>query len=181
MVGLQVSARGMTMFKPIPWALVLLCVAGTATAQNCRDEIAAGIGAPHFQDNGNGTITHLASGLVWKQCAEGLSGAGCGEGGAALYTYPTALRLAADEEFAGSGLWRLPTKEELATLVNRNCQDPVIDNRYFPNTPSDWFWSSSTGAGGVPYYAWGVSFSDGAVGRDARSGIGYVRLVRYGP
>ncbi|AGA89310.1 Protein of unknown function (DUF1566) [Thioflavicoccus mobilis 8321] len=168
------------MFKRIHWVLVLLCVTGTAVAQNCRDDILAGVVPPHFQDNGDGTITDLATGLIWKQCTEGSNGSDCGEGHPALFTYPVALRIAADAEFAGSDHWRLPTKEELDTLADRNCQDPVIDIRYFPNTPADWFWSASTG-GGATYYAWGVNFADGKVGGDAKSGIGYVRLVRYGP
>ena len=31
-------------------------------------------------DNANQTITHTPTGLIWKQCPQGLSGAGCATG-----------------------------------------------------------------------------------------------------
>lgn len=41
-------------------ALVLSLTMGTATAPDSR-----------YTDNGDGTVTDLATGLIWKQCAEG--------------------------------------------------------------------------------------------------------------
>jgi hypothetical protein len=45
---------------------------GTATAQTCRDDIRATAPDSRFQYNGNGTVTDLATDLIWKQCAGGL-------------------------------------------------------------------------------------------------------------
>lgn len=165
------------MAKHTHWVAVFLLVVGAANAQPCQKEFPEGMADARFQDNGDGTVTDLKTGLIWKQCAEGLSGDDCTEGELHLFTYPLALRRAAETEFAGSTLWRLPSKEELATLVDKGCRDPAIDTRYFPNTPAGWFYSSTTGAG-YPYYAWSVNFSDGQVGNED-TGASYLRLMRY--
>jgi len=165
------------MGKYTHWVAILLLVTGAASAQPCHKNFPEGMAELRFQDNGDGTVTDLETRLIWKQCAEGLSGADCAQGQLHLFTYPLALRRAAETEFAGSALWRLPSKEELTTLVDKGCRDPAIDSRYFPNTPAGWFYSSTTGAG-HPYYAWSVSFSDGEAGSEA-TGASYVRLVRY--
>ncbi|MBK5940572.1 DUF1566 domain-containing protein [Halochromatium roseum] len=92
-----------------------------------------------------------------------------------------ALKLAEAEGFAGSDLWRLPNKNELASLVEQRCYDPAINERYFPNTPLRWFWSSSPYAtqSGFP---WTVSFFDNDYVSNS-PGSTYllkVRLVRAG-
>lgn len=164
------------------WSLVLLLVAAMAPAgaQTCRDNIPASAPDSRFTDNGNGTVTDLATGLIWKQCAEGLSGAGCLSGSATRFAWQQALQHAADAVFAGSSLWRLPNKKELASLVEQRCGDPAINTRYFPNTPSDWwFWSSSPFAG-RPSSAWSVHFSYGYVYYEFKDNAFYVRLVRGG-
>lgn len=84
-----------------------------------------------------------------------------------------------DAEFAGHTDWRLPNKNELASLVEQHCHGPAIDTRYFPNTPGGWFWSSSPYAGG-PGYAWFVGFGYGGVGNDFKVSAYHVRLVRAG-
>jgi hypothetical protein len=88
--------------------------------------------------------------------------------------------------------WRVPTKEELMTLVlcsdnnyfaGGSCTNrlaitrPTINTNYFPNTFPNWFWSSTRNVGG-DYYAWLVSFDDGHDGRSDRSDRVSVRLVR---
>ena len=120
-------------------------------AQACRDDIRATAPDSRFSDNGNGTVTDLATGLIWKQCAEGLSGAGC---------------------TAGSSLWRLPNKNELASLIERRCYAPAINARFFPNTPSSWFWSSSPNAYDSDN-AWFVDLSHGGVGDTGKGGAYY--------
>lgn len=51
--------------------------------------------------------------------------------------------------------WRLPTRAELLTLVDDTRCNPACS--IFPDTPSDWFWSSSPWAGSSSY-AWFVDF-----------------------
>jgi len=140
---------------------LLLSVAGAASAdQYCRDDIPSTAPDSRFADNGNGTVSDAATGLIWKQCAEGLSGAGCVTGVAAAFNWQQALQRATDATFAGQTDWRLPNKNELESLVERRCYDPAINARFFPNTPSDWFWSSSPYTFEL-YNAWYVYFSNG--------------------
>ncbi|WP_373509528.1 DUF1566 domain-containing protein [Thiocapsa sp.] len=69
--------------------------------------------------------------------------------------------------------------KELASLVEERCTEHAINSRFFPNTPSSWFWSSSPDAGNS-IYEWDVDFSYGYVQRYDKGSEGYVRLVRGG-
>jgi hypothetical protein len=79
--------------------------------------------------------------------------------------------------------WRLPTSEELKTIVDYGADfhGPAIDTTWFPNTQSGVFWTSSPNGGRV-FFAW-VVFSSGGVYNIGyyRSTPYYVRLVRAGP
>ncbi|WP_295388981.1 DUF1566 domain-containing protein [uncultured Thiodictyon sp.] len=157
--------------------LLLSAVCAGVSAQTCRNDIAPTAPDSRFTGHGDGTISDSATGLLWKQCAEGLSGAGCAIGVAAAFIWQAALQQATDANFAGYMDWRLPNKNELESLVERHCYDPEINGAYFPNTPSDGFWSSSPYAG-YTSSAWYVSFVDGGVGSYNRGYPLYVRLVR---
>ena len=161
-----------------------LFVIATHAEQTCNEAVVATAPDSHYEDNGDGTVTDLATGLIWKQCAEGLSGAGCATGSAQGFSWPAALQCAEAEVFAGSDLWRLPNKNELASLVERRCYGPAINQRYFPNTPSSGFWSSSPNANysnsNFTSFAWIVNFNYGSVGLSRKFNGEYVRLVRAG-
>ena len=62
-----------------------------------------------------GEVSDTLTKLVWKQCVEGLSGAAC-SGDAKSYTLAQARAAA-----SAAAPWRLPTKSELASLVDRKC------------------------------------------------------------
>lgn len=163
-------------------ALVFLSVGAVTMAQTCRDDISATAPDERFTDNGDGTVTDAGTRLMWKQCAEGLSGENCLTGAAYAYTWQEALQAAADAaEFAGYTSWRLPNKNELESLVERRCFEPAINATFFPNTPLiSWFWSSSPHAFHGTR-AWGVDFSYvGEVNDEYTTSAGHVRLVRGG-
>ena len=85
---------------------------------------------------------------------------------------------------AGAGLcgatdWRLPDLNELQSIAHLGKTYPAIDENYFPNSASSFYWSSSPNAYGSSY-AWGVHFVNGYDGSDNRSSNGRVRLVRSG-
>ncbi len=77
----------------------------------------------------------------------------------------------------GQSDWRLPTREELRTIANLSTTNPAIDAAYFPNTLSEFYWSSLPDANwsGV---ALGVSFDYGYDNENTKNDSYFVRLVR---
>lgn len=73
--------------------------------------------------------------------------------------------------------WRLPTIEELLTLVDYSRTNPAS---VLPYMVSSYYWSSTTGAGDTDG-AWYVDFDYGYDGWDDKSGNHYVRAVRGRP
>lgn len=76
--------------------------------------------------------------------------------------------------------WRLPTVEELASLVDVTRSNPTLPVGHpFLNVPSSYYWSSTTCADNS-VYAWYVGFYNGYVGYLVKSSNLYVRAVRGG-
>ena len=67
-----------------------------------------------------GEVTDTETKLVWKQCVSGFSGPKCGELSADVNADPKTFEEAKElaSKFVG---WRLPTRKELASLVERKC------------------------------------------------------------
>lgn len=76
--------------------------------------------------------------------------------------------------------WRIPSVEELFLLADRTRTSPAIDTDFFPDCPSDWFWTSTPWASAPAFYAWFVYFYDGYAGCSVRNYDGFVRAVRGG-
>ncbi len=158
--------------------LALLCLAAsTATARDCVDSHAAGIPDARYIVIQNATVRDHTSGLMWKRCAEGLSGFGCTQGEAATSTWSWALRRARTSRYGGHADWRLPDREELLSLLQRRCHGMDIDGVSFPNTPSGRFWSA-TPASYYPGSAWRVHFGNGNIDYGTKEQSAHVRLVR---
>lgn len=120
-----------------------------------------------------GTVSDAVTGLTWQRCALGSYGKNCEFGRASRLTQADAQAKCNE---LGDG-WRLPTEDELLTIVNRTAANPAIDQTAFPNTPSMGFWSSSTYAGG-PSLSWMVDFNFGSAVPSAPSGLLAVRCVK---
>lgn len=75
--------------------------------------------------------------------------------------------------------WRLPTQDELQSIVHYGAWSPAIDTHYFPNTPNGYYWSASSEAP-APSLAWRVNFNDGVDLAYSKNDSYYVRLVRGG-
>jgi hypothetical protein len=122
-----------------------------------------------YIDHGDGTITDTKTGLMWKRCLEGLSGDNCEDGEAKDYTWDELVKRFKNVEYAD---WRLPTLDELKTLVycskgkdkEGDCKDgserPMINQQVFPNTERTCVWSGSPFAANSDY-AWYVEFNLG--------------------
>ncbi len=106
---------------------------------------------PSFVENGDGTITDSATNLVWQKCSAGLSGSDCSSGAATDYlsNWAGALQYCDTLNLTGRK-WRLPSMNELMSILNYSRSSPAIDANFFPNTqysPTfDYYWTSTTSA-----------------------------------
>ncbi|HEL7728692.1 TPA: DUF1566 domain-containing protein [Stenotrophomonas maltophilia] len=73
--------------------------------------------------------------------------------------------------------WRLPTRSELAALVDDTRHEPAIDSSLFPGVLPRWHWTSTPCAWSSAS-AWLVSFRNGHVSNYRRHGDGFALAVR---
>jgi Protein of unknown function (DUF1566) len=92
------------------------------------------------------------------------------------YTWPDAKARCASLDSDGGG-WRLPSLRELLTLVDVTHVEPAIDASAFPDTPSEFFWSSSPSRAPAGT-AWGVNFTRGSSGAGLIGTNAHVRCAR---
>lgn len=166
--------------------------------------------APQYQDNGDGTVTDLVTGLMWSQSPD-FNGDGVIDSNDKM-TFSQAISSADSSTLAGYDDWRLPTIKELYSIVTFDGMDisacgmggacnavPFLNTTYFGFGYGDTaagerdidaqFWSStqyvSTTMGGNAT-AFGYNFADGRIkGYPISSPRGettqYVRYVRGNP
>ncbi|MBK5963822.1 hypothetical protein CCR95_06915 [Thiocystis minor] len=161
----------------LPLLISMSAVVPSCFAQTCLDDLPVMRPDSRFVANRDGTVIDRTTGLMWKQCTEGLSGVGCVVGDALPFKWKWAVRQGRDAVFAGYSDWRLPDQTELSSLLQRRCYGLDIDAVNFPNTPPDRFWSS-TPSSYYPGSAWTLHFGHGAVDYGTRRDSAYVRLVR---
>jgi hypothetical protein len=79
--------------------------------------------------------------------------------------------------YCGFKDWRMPTRQELLSIVDFGTVSSAIDINYFPNTQTYWFWSFSSSGNRS---AWSVNFgfSDSSSDTYLRDYEYYIRLVR---
>jgi len=118
-----------------------------------------------FVERGDGTVTDRATGLMWQQ-----------SGSDNYMSYEKCRNYIGElsrKRFAGYTDWRLPTIEELASLIENEEMNGDLYTAPMFDEKQRWCWSAdkreSEGA-------WAVSFSSGDVGWGVHSG--YVRAVR---
>ena len=123
-----------------------------------------------FIDKGDGTVLHKRTNLTWKRCAEGQSWmvSTC-TGTARTYTWTDAKALS-------TGGWRLPTRNELQTIIEWARTAPAVNATIFPNIPTTAFWSSSAYLGNSNW-AWYVNFGSGNDHAYYKTNLLNVRLV----
>lgn len=165
---------------PVLLLLTLAFISSAAAAQTCNKAIIATTPDARFTIGNDGTATHKPTGLTWMRCSLGQTwdGKTC-SGEASVFTWGAALQAANRHAFAGHSDWRLPNKNELASIVEEACSAPAINVKVFPATPPAFFWSSSPYAG-LAQGAWSVDFGFGPVNASVKTGSLNVRLVRGG-
>ena len=153
-------------------------------AANCNANMTASTPVADFTDNGDGTVTHSKTGLMWAKCSDGLSGADCATGTIATYTWQQALQRVEtinSSGFAGYNDWRLPNIAELASIIEDQCTAPAVNDAVFPATASYSYWSATPFADlvGGPNLAWlGEFMSGGNIVLSKTATPYHIRLVR---
>jgi hypothetical protein len=120
-----------------------------------------------FRDNGDGTVSDLATGLMWqKDSVQGIS-------------WKDGLAYCGELQLGGYADWRLPDVNELISLVDYAQASPAIDDRFFINT-SLHYWSSTTYPAD-PRKAYHVCFLRGRAevyGKSDQGAASHLRAVR---
>lgn len=121
-------------------------------------------GVNDFKNNGDGTVTDRATGLMWTKADNGRP-----------LSWEDALAYASKSTMGGHSDWRLPSIKELQTLVDyskstnsRNiaARGPAIDAVFQLTDKEAWLWSSTTHieTGGAYYMAIGQATGYGPRG-----------------
>ncbi|MEB2307693.1 MAG: DUF1566 domain-containing protein [Candidatus Brocadiaceae bacterium] len=110
------------------------------------------------------------TGLVWEKSPD-----------TEVKTWADAVAYAYNKSVGGRKGWRLPTIEELASLVDPTKTDPALPSGHpFTNVQSDFYWSSTTRVTDTSE-AWDVHFGNGNMFGNAKLYDGYyVWCVRGG-
>lgn len=163
--------------------MALLLVVSSAYAADCRQELLSSTPSARF-DAGGETVADTQTTLVWMRCAVGQqwNGSSCA-GEPQPMDWKEAKQMVERlnrEGYAGRNDWRLPVLPELASIVERRCFNPRMNEAVFPGAPSKVFWSSmeKSGAAGLAY---ALDFGGGAAQAASKELKGAVRLVRGGP
>ena len=134
-------------------------------------------GVPNYNDPHDADNTY-----TWYDSNPATNGGYSGTPGAGSDTEDF-IKALNDAKYGGYSNWRLPTTKELYYIVDLSIAQPgpTINERYFPNSVSAYYWSSAT----MVYYmfisnnryAWGLNFKSGYDVNSAKSSCNYVRAV----
>jgi len=120
-----------------------------------------------FTDKGGGTVKDNKAGLVWAQDASLIT----------KRSWQDAID-ACKKLNKGGHEWRLPTIDELCTLIDRSQHDPALPQGHpFVNVQSNNYWSAS-GYVPDPHRAWIADMYNGNVYNVNKSHDYYVWPVR---
>ena len=128
----------------------------------------------HLVDRGH-EVYDTETDLTWAKCSVGMKWVG----GKCIGVATLGSWAQANEAKWPDG-WRVPSLEELQTIVATNCKNLAIDESMFPKTTL-WYWTTRKETASR---CWFVSFYDGEPYNGYRDRscdlIGAVRLVRGG-
>ncbi len=119
-----------------------------------------------FDTSTPGVVVDEITGLMWQRAVPNK-----------FLTFDQALRECGHLKLADYEDWRLPSRIELESIADTTRNQPSIDPEAFPNTPIDWFWTSSVAADD-PRAAWYVYFYFGYPKTNDKHNMFSVRCVR---
>jgi hypothetical protein len=153
-----------------------------------------------WEDNGDQTVTDNLTGLVWekKGSADATPNPADPNDVDNVYTWTAVDGDNADEDgslftsflaplnasnFGGASGWRVPTVVELQSILLSDpfpcATSPCIDPTFGPTQPVS-YWSTTSGANGLPTEAWDVDFATGCVNCHTKTEVFPARAVRGG-
>ena len=115
-------------------------------------------------DNGDSTVSDTITQLTWQQ------------GDSGPMDWQKAFEYCEDLKLSSYNDWRLPNRNELASIISYENTDPAIDTTVFPNTTSSIYLTST-----IPWFrktVWTVHFFAGEMSHYYHNGL--VRCVRGG-
>ncbi len=161
----------------------LLLAASVASAADCRLTLEESTPTERFQLKGE-LASDSKTTLEWMRCAIGQrwNGSIClGEPQAMGWHEAKAMVARLNREgYAGHKDWRLPVLPELASIVERQCFNPRMNEAVFPGAPPRVFWSSMEKSG-TAEHAYALDFRAGVAQPAFKGDMNAVRLVRGGP
>lgn len=156
---------------------------GNPMQKRVRAVRGAEYGLNNFVDNGDGTVTDKATGLMWAKEDNGKG-----------LMWSDAVKYAESSKLAGHTDWRLPNVKELQSIVDYHYSpssndfkpaiDPIFNCTPFVNEAKDndfgYYWTNTSALfrGGSPFYfAWYVAFGRAVNGQGVdMHGAGAVRF-----
>jgi hypothetical protein len=141
------------------------CVRGNGTGEG---QSVFAVPPPNQYTAASGEVTDNYTGLVWQQTDSATPS------GAAVIPWSGAAGYCAALGLNGH-TWRVPSINELATLVDEAHVAPAINKAMFPNTKygsysNNWYWASTTY--GTTSYGWAINFDDGFTGYNSGTATG---------
>jgi hypothetical protein len=130
---------------------------------------APGFGLPHEQQYeviSEDLALDAVTGLMWHRAVE-----------PRFFSWEDALAHCGELELGGYDDWRLPSRLELVSILSLGFLNPSINRAVFPDTPSDWYWTSTESAE-LEEEAWFVYFYLGSPNLDRKDNVFSVRCVR---
>jgi hypothetical protein len=158
-------------------ALVLSLLPQFGEAQSCSAGPES-VPASRFVAQPDGTLKDQKLNVLWRRCLVGQNASknGC-SGKPKLLDLQQALAFAKAEKPAG---WRLPSQDELLSLVESRCSGPALNPKVFGGIPSTKVWAiTQPYEQGLPI--WAVDFADGFDDLAHRSQAHAVWLLRSNP
>lgn len=134
---------------------------------------------PRFTDNGDGTITDNATGLMWVADPSLLGGKFGTPGTPTTMNWIEAIDECVSLNYAGHSDWRLPNVKELMSIVDYgDITFPVIDETFFVCVGASYMTSTTVIA--YTLYIWQVGFYAGIIDAVLKTYYRLVRPVRLG-
>ena len=160
------------------WILLFGFISTLSFAQTCLTNGDDTTPDDNFVVNEDGTITDVTTGLMWMTCSVGQTwNSGVCSGDASELNWQQALQFAHGYQFAGFDGWRVPNVKELASITELKCVRPSINEKIFPSTLSDDYWTS-TPSMSDPERAWVVAFFNSSNSLKDKNLFVFTRLVR---